>query len=437
MSASLVVIDVLKGVLQDRRSLTECLAEARALYQGDQWPFIAAMCYGILRYRLALEYVLRKLLSKGLKGRDLDLRIVLLLGLYQLRHSQRPPHAVVNEAVKLPRKIGKEWGKGLVNGVLRNYLRQREALEKALSKDKALSASLPGWLQQSLEQDYPQTWRTLAENLLEQAPMTLRVNVSRISTEAYALQLAEAGITAVPVPGLPQALSLEKPCDVSDLPGFDEGLCSVQDSAAQWVAQYLSPREGERVLDACSAPGGKGAACLEQAGPGLELWAVDIDVERQEKTREGMRRLQLQAHVLTADVGKPSEWWDGKPFDRIILDAPCSATGVIRRHPDIKFHRQEKDIPPLVEIQAQLLDTCWTLLKPGGLLLYATCSLLQKENSGGVSRFLRQHTDAQLLPLPQRSATMNTNPGLQSLPQSGGQDGFYYALIQKVPESVA
>jgi 16S rRNA (cytosine967-C5)-methyltransferase len=396
----------------------------------DEAPLIQEFVYGSLRWHFLLSGLLRLLLEKPLRNKDRDVECLLRIGLYQLREMRIPAHAAVNETVRETRTMKKPWAKGLINGVLRRYQRDRDALEQQL--DTAESVAHPQWLLNKLQHAYPETWADVCTASNQRPPMVLRVNERRQSVEAYLQELGEAGMDAKRHPVAPQALVLERACDVSSLPGFDEGRVSVQDAAAQLAAGLLDLGPGMRVLDACAAPGGKTAHILEQ-GESLEVWALEKDGARVQSLMQTLSRLGLDARVVEADAGDVEAWWDGRPFDRILLDAPCSATGVIRRHPDIRIHRRPADIDRLREEQQRLLRALWPLLRPGGMLLYATCSILPEENIDQVALFLDERVDAREFALPLEYG-LKQSSGRQILPGEQGMDGFFYAGIIKISD---
>ena len=320
---------------------------------------------------------------------------------------------------------------GLVNAVLRNRQRRRAALDAALAAEPVAVHAHPAWLLERLQADWPADWPAIVEASNQQAPMMLRVNLARESRDEALARLATAGIAAAAHAQVASAVVLEHPAEVSALPGFADGRLSVQDGAGQLAAPLLAPEPGDRVLDACCAPGGKTGHLLETA-LGLELLALDIDATRLVRVRENLDRLGYDAELLAADAGAPADWWDGRPFERILLDAPCSATGVIRRHPDIKALRQPADIDALAARQRALLDALWPLLAPGGILLYATCSLLRAENETVIAAFLAAHPDAAELVID-ADWGLALRHGRQILPGSAGLDGFYYARLLRTP----
>ncbi len=421
---------VIAAVLGKGESLSTALAPALVRVPAADRPLVQELCYGTLRWQLRLDAILKRLLKRGLKASDLDLRALLLVGLYQLIYMRVPPYAAVTETVNAVRALGKPWAAGLANGVLRNAQRQADRLTAEVDRDETAALSHPRWLLDALRADWPGQFAQVVEAANARPPMTLRVNLRRQRREAYMGRLAEAGHTCRPVAEVASALTLDKPVDVAALPGFADGCASVQDAAAQLAAFVLDARAGDRVLDACAAPGGKTAHILEHAPDLAALVAVDIDAERLGRVRENLDRLGLQAALQAGDAADTGTWWDGVPFQRILLDAPCSATGVIRRHPDIKALRRAGDLDALTATQARLLDALWPLLAPGGMLLYATCSVLKRENTDQVDAFLRRHADAAERPIDAAWGHA-CGHGRQILPGDAGMDGFYYARLVK------
>ena len=389
------------------------------------------LVYGTLRVLPRLEALAGLLLHHPVKPADRDLEALILVGLYQLTVLGTPEHAAVAATVEAVRLLGKPDKAPLVNALLRRFLRERETLLAAADQLPSARWLFPEWLLTQLRRDWPDDWESLVAASNERPPMSLRVNALRGDRRSYAGLLAAAGITARPIPGTECGLTLDHPVPTGDLPGFAEGLVSVQDGAAQFAAQLLDARPGARVLDACAAPGGKTAHLLERAGPaGLDLVAIDSAPARLVPLRENLARLGLDARVVHADAASPLGDWTRPPFERILLDVPCSATGVIRRHPDIKWLRRPADIPELCALQARILDAVWPLLAPGGRLLYVTCSVLSVENQDQIAAFLDRTPDAREVPFATDWGQARAH-GRQVLPATGGTDGFYFALIEK------
>ena len=443
------------------RALEAALAAA-----PSEATLVQELAYGTLRWFHQLAGIAALLLAKPLKPKDQDVYALLLAGLYQLRHLRVATHAAVDETVAATQALGKPWAKGLVNACLREYLRRAVEIEKLVGHDPMLTLSHPTWLLEKIRATYPDDWQRIAQANNVRPPLTLRVNARRQARAVYLEKLRAAGIAVQPAFVFDTDVTLETPMPVSALPGFAEGLVSVQDAAAQWAAVLLDAQPGERVLDACAAPGGKTGHILERT-PGLtELVALDREAARVALIEQNLKRLGLGARLVTADASEPDNWWDGKPFDRILLDAPCSATGVIRRHPDIKLRRRPEDLPKLAATQARLLTALWPLLRPGGKLLYVTCSILPEENENQVRAFLAREGSAtddsrdgggttsgkkeverrqEQPPRATPGAVAGTAAeaplpiaigrpcavGRQILPGDHGMDGFYYACLLK------
>jgi len=410
------------------RSLTAALAARRTADAVGERVSAAVqdLVYGVLRHLGLLQAVVAELVAKPLADHDLD--ALLLVALYQLEYTRAAPHAVVDHAVQACTRLRKTSAKGLVNAVLRNFLRRREALLAHARSTEPGRWSYPQWWIDTLRSAYPSDFAAILEAGNSRPPMTLRVNLRKIASEPYRALLQEAGMQAQPIGDA--ALLLDQPVGVDMLPGFAQGLVSVQDLAAQYAASLLDLSDGLRVLDACAAPGGKSAHILERAR--VDLTAIDRDEVRLQRVAATFERLGLPpAHVRRADAADLAQWWDGGAFDRILLDAPCSASGIVRRHPDIKWLRRPEDVPALAAQQRALLEALWRTLARGGKLLYSTCSVFPAENHAQVSVFLQAHSAARLLPLP----------GIPEGPEIGnvkGQllpgprhDGFFYALLQK------
>jgi 16S rRNA (cytosine967-C5)-methyltransferase len=420
--AAAAVAKVLAG-----SSLTAVLQgvwHSHADLSAQQRGAIQDLSYGVLRFYGQLDVLLGLLLKKPLK--DQNLRCLLLVGLYQLEYSKAAPHAVVDNAVSVSRALGRGKSargvQGLVNAVLRNFIRNRSALLERVAESEVGRYSHPQWWIDKLRAQYPQNYKAVLDNSNKRPPMTLRVNRRRVMIAEYQNLLAQTGMDARSSGN--DALELRQPVAVDRLPGFAEGLVSVQDAGAQMAARLLDVHDHMRVLDACAAPGGKSAHLLELAD--IELTAVDNDIARLARITQNFTRLGLEAsHIIHGNASQPAEWWDGKLFDRILADVPCSASGVTRRHPDIKWLRRENDVFQFVAKQREILDALWQMLARGGKLLYATCSVFTEENELQVKNFLRCHADARLVPI----STIEAIDG-QLLPNSH-HDGFFYALLHK------
>jgi 16S rRNA (cytosine967-C5)-methyltransferase len=410
------------------QSLKQALPEQLDAVAPRDRGLLQELCYGTLRQEPRLHALARQLMDKPLRSKDRDVEALILVGLYQLSDTRVPDHAAVASTVAATRSLGKGWARGLVNALLRRYLREHETLEAALQA--AARAAHPAWLYRRLQRDWGERAAGILAANNTRPPMTLRVNLARVTRDAYRAQLDAAGLASRPGTLAASALYLERAVDVGELPGFAEGLVSVQDEAAQLAAELLDPRPGERVLDACAAPGGKTCHSLERQGQLGEMVALEIDPERASRVQQNLDRLGLSARLLVADAAHPPAELEAGSFDRILVDAPCSASGVIRRHPDIKLLRRESDIGQLARQQAAILDGLWPLLKPGGYLLYVTCSVLGEENSAVVTDFVARHPQAQLV-LPSADWGVECPAGRQLLPTADGPDGLFFAGLQR------
>ncbi|MFO8154421.1 MAG: 16S rRNA (cytosine(967)-C(5))-methyltransferase RsmB [Pseudomonadota bacterium] len=425
--------EAIAAVLHHGRALDEALTATHHLPADPRDRALArAIAYGALRHGVELGFYRDRLLDKPLRKRDAAVDGLLIAGLHQIAHMRIPDHAAVAATVDATRALRAPRSRGLVNAILRRFQRERAELEAAAAADPAAHHNHPDWLLTRLRADWPEDWEALVAANNTPAPMTLRVNRQRQDRDRYRARLAEAGMEAAPVAVAPDALTLAEAVDVAELPGFADGAASVQDAAPQLAAPLLDPRPGERVLDACAAPGGKTAHLLEYC-PDAEVVALDVDPERLGRVRETMERLGLAATVLAGDAARPDDWWDGTPFDRILIDAPCTGTGVIRRHPDIKFLRRPDDIDALRGRQAAILQASWEMLRPGGRLVYATCSVLAAENAGQMAAFVEARSDAAPT-MPAADWGRVSGPGRQILPGEAGMDGFYYAVVDKIAD---
>lgn len=408
---------------------------------------LRALCYDSVRWYLRLDALLGELLSRPKQPLAPELHALAIVGLCQLLYMSVPAHAAVDETVNAARVLKQPRAAPLLNAVLRRCQREGERMLAALDRDLAVRTAHPPWLVQMLAKDWPDRVEAILSANNQHPPFWLRVNRLRCSGPEYRRKLESEGHEITGALFEDCALMLERAVDVEDLPGFEEGMVSVQDAAAQLAAHVLAPRAGDRVLDACAAPGGKTCHLLELQPQLNELVAVDVSKERLERVQDNLRRLSLRAKVVAGDAAEPASWWDGKPFERILLDVPCSATGVIRRHPDIKLLRRPNDIPALTARQQRILERAWALLAPGGRLLYASCSALQAENSAIVTTFLRTNaqgradardvTQAALAEagIPVSGAgphMMARSPGYAIAAGAGGMDGFYYACLEKL-----
>jgi 16S rRNA (cytosine967-C5)-methyltransferase len=439
MNPRLTVHHILSDVISSGRSLDYALNKHNTAKDPKHRALISAIAFGVCRWQPKLQVILSLLLKKPLRNKDKDVEILLYIGLYQLLDMRIAEHAVVSETVTVCKKLRKVWSKNLVNGVLREFLREKNTIINKTELEPTGKYAHPGWLISAIQSAWPKQAATIFEANNTQAPMTLRVNSQMSDVNRYRELLDDNDKPATATTHSKNGLTLKKACDVMELPNFSDGHVAVQDEAPQLAASLLNAKAEHRVLDACAAPGGKTCHILEQYPTIDECVALDLSANRLLKVKENLTRLKLNGTVIAGDALQPNSWWDGKQFDRILLDAPCSATGVIRRHPDIKILRQEQDIDALVTTQQQLLQSLWPLLTPGGMLLYCTCSILPIENTEVIENFIKitdnateQRIDAQW-GLPQQV-------GRQILPGSyltsdelntENMDGFYYALIYK------
>ncbi|PKM29840.1 MAG: 16S rRNA (cytosine(967)-C(5))-methyltransferase [Gammaproteobacteria bacterium HGW-Gammaproteobacteria-11] len=434
MNPRLAACNALVAVMAGKASLgTSLPAQLQHVAARDQ-ALARELAFGTARWFQRLDGLATLLLDKPLKAADRDLHALLLVGLYQLLFTRIPAHAAIDESVNAVKALKKPWAKALLNALLRRAQRESEALLASLERDPSIRLSHPRWLQKQLKADWPAQWEAICQANNQHPPMTLRVNALRTDRQGYLDRLQEHGINAHACPFSAQGITLEQPCDVQALPGFAEGLVSVQDEAAQLAAPLLDLKPGQRVLDACCAPGGKTCQILESEPALASLLALDLEPARLQRVRDNLQRLGLQAELKAADARDLDTWWDGQPFQRILLDAPCSATGVIRRHPDIKLTRQAEDIAALAILQGEMLDALWQTLEVGGQLVYATCSVLPAENTEVIAAFLARQAGARELQI-QADYGLAQPHGRQLHPQPGGHDGFYLARLLKVSAS--
>ncbi|MCG6364956.1 16S rRNA (cytosine(967)-C(5))-methyltransferase RsmB [Vibrio fluvialis] len=424
MNVRAAAAQVLFQVVDKGQSLSMALPAAQQNIRPRDHALLQEICYGALRYLPRLESIANALMDNPLKGKQRVFHHLILVGIYQLSFMRIPAHAAVGETVEGAQDLKGPRLRGLINAVLRNYQRNQERLDAQAVSHNAGKYGHPSWLLKLLQNAYPQQWEAIVEANNSKAPMWLRVNHQHHDRDAYQALLNNENIDSSVHSQAEDALKLAAPCDVTKLPGFEKGWVSVQDAAAQLSLHYLQPQDGELILDCCAAPGGKTAHILERT-QGSEVVAIDCDDTRLKRVHDNLKRLNLSAKVVCGDARYPQEWWQGSQFDRILLDAPCSATGVIRRHPDIKWLRRAEDIAALAELQREILDAMWQQLKPGGTLVYATCSITPQENVLQVKDFLARTSDAQLV------GSELDNPGRQILPGEEDMDGFYYAVLTK------
>ncbi len=412
-------------VLENGMSLSVALPiQQQHLENSKDKALVAELCYGVMRYLPQLDKCISDCMSKPLKGKQRIIHQLLLVGCYQLYFTRIPSHAAISETAEACRQLRFEGLVKVVNGVLRNIQRQQPQLAE---DNDTLKYNTPAWIVKALRNAYPDQWQQVIEQSHQRPPMWLRNNVQSQTRDQYLAQLAEVEIEATAGTSS-EAILLSSPTDVNRLPHFSDGAVSVQDGAAQWAASLLAPQANELILDACAAPGGKSCHLLETE-PSIKLVAVDFDEKRLQRVSQNLERLHLNAEVVHGDAANIDAWWQGDKFDRILLDAPCSATGVIRRHADIKWLRKEKDIAELAKLQHQIIDHCWQWLKPGGTMLYATCSILPQENKQQIAAFLERTPDATLVAIANQTDAADI--GWQILPGQDNMDGFYYARLVK------
>jgi 16S rRNA (cytosine967-C5)-methyltransferase len=420
----------LDTMLSQGRNLDGSLAEAGLESLGERDRSLAtALAYGAVRTHLRNKSIIDQLVARPFRRRDSVIVALISVGFYALTESRRPDYAIVSATVAAAAELGRPQLKGVVNALLRRFLRERDELVQAANTNAEAHWLHPQWLIDQLSQDWPNDWQEILRAGNHQAPMWLRINLARTTRKKWLARLD--GNAASSPEQFPAAVMLGEPMPVDKLPGFRDGDCSVQDIASQAAAVLLQPQAGMRVLDACAAPGGKATHILEQCPNLRELIALDESSARLRRVEENCDRLSAKATIVQGDARKPESWWDGELFDRILLDAPCSATGVIRRHPDIRFLRKQTDIERLAEQQFEMLLALWPLLKPGGLMLYSTCSMLRAENDQVVDRFMNVTTDVKIMPLDIPALATGVSHGLQMLPGRADNDGFYYALMER------
>ncbi len=424
--AALALLDV----VDKQKSLTPLLIRYAEKIPANDKGLLQHICYGSCRHFFSINALSKMLLEHPLPEDARPVQALMWVGLFQLAYSDISEHAAINETVEACGQLKQDKYRGLLNAVLRRFQREKTELLEGLKSSDVPHYQHPKWLIKQLKKSWPNRWQVICEQANVQAPMCLRVNTNQHSVSEYLQQLEGADIKAVSGELSLTSIYLDKPMDVFALPGFGQGSCSVQDEAAQMAAQLLDPQKGEKVLDACSAPGGKTCHLLEHAKGQLELTAMDADALRLNRVHENLTRLGFEAKTLVGEAQHIEQWWDGEAFDRILLDVPCSATGVIRRHPDIKLLRQKQDIDNLAQLQLSILQKAWQMLKPGGSLLYATCSILPTENAHNIEAFLKEQTGAQLQTIKLASG-IDTGFGWQLFPNAQSHDGFFYALLKK------
>lgn len=429
LSVRAAAAQVITQILATKGSLSSLLPSVSSKIADNDRALLQELCFGTCRFYPQLQAYTECLLDKPLRAKDGDVQALLLLGLYQLLHTRIPDHAAIGETVEVTRHIKKPWATNLVNGVLRSFQRDSGRINEFLAENRAFKSNHPAWMEAMIGKCWPEQFEQLIAANNQHPPFSLRLNTHKISRDSYLQLLRDIDVSAKPTQYSPYGITLEQACDPRKLPHFTEGWLSVQDEAAQLSGDLLQLSPNLRLLDACSAPGGKTGHLLELE-PSLRVTALDADERRLTRVRENLTRLGVTADVVCGDGTKPDNWWDGELYDRILLDAPCSATGIIRRHPDIKVLRTPEELDKLGELQHQLLKNLWPLLKPGGMLLYATCSIMPKENTRIIEAFLTRHKDASCDQLDVDWGLAQPC-GRQLLPQLDGHDGFYYARLRK------
>ncbi|HEY7772004.1 MAG TPA: 16S rRNA (cytosine(967)-C(5))-methyltransferase RsmB [Marinagarivorans sp.] len=435
MDTRIAAATVLTAVLRHGQSLTQALSRVNDKVAARDQGLLQELCFGVARYAPRYEVLADNLLSKPIKSKETEIKALLFLGFYQLEHTRIPDHAAINSVVEATKKLKKSWATGLLNATLRRFNRERALADETAApvaasyqSDPQFLYAHPQWLINMLRKAWPNDWQALLTANNQHPPLTLRINQQRISRADYSAQFDHPhrlnNLSR-------QALTLNKAGDITGFPGYHEGWFAVQDEAAQLCADLLDLKPQQRVLDACCAPGGKTCHILEQQPALAELVALDVDAQRMARVEQNLTRLGLQATLKVADAGDTASWWDGQPFERILLDAPCSATGVIRRHPDIKLLRRADDIAKLAQLQQALLAALWPTLAAGGRLLYATCSVLPRENEKSVQQFLADTPDAVHTPITDVAWGTERPFGRQLFPQEHGHDGFYYCILSK------
>ncbi len=425
--------NVVDGVVSHGMSLPNALDEyLPGNLSAEDLSFVKALSFGTLRWYYRLDFMLDHLLTKPIRNKEHFVKMLALVGLYQLAYMRVAPHAAVSATVD---GIGKKfWAKGLINGVLRNFQRQQDQLEQQADRSLLTKTAHPAWMVDAFQRSWESQTETLLFNNNQLPPMVLRVNRLKVDRNEYFNKLQHVGIAGQLSKVSVDGIILDKPVDVSVLPDFEQGAVYVQDTAAQLVAHFLDVQKTHRVADLCAAPGGKAIHVLELCPELGELVAVDIDSRRVKTIASNAQRCDVSMTIKCADATDLESWWDGVLFDRVILDVPCSGTGVIRRHPDIKLLRQASDIPVLVKRQRELLEAGWKITAPGGVMLYTTCSVLPEENTEQIAWFLETYSDAQEWPVDQLSDLVSVQqsiPGSQILTGAQDMDGFFYGRIRK------
>ncbi|AKA38956.1 16S rRNA (cytosine(967)-C(5))-methyltransferase RsmB [Yersinia ruckeri] len=419
-----IAAKAISQVLDKGQSLSTVLPGLQKSISDKDRALLQELCFGTLRVLPQLEWCIQQLMARPMTGKQRVFHYLIMVGLYQLLYTRIPPHAALAETVEGTVALKRPQLKGLVNGVLRQFQRQQvDLLERAANNESRYLH--PSWLLARIKKAYPDKWQQIIDANNQKPPMWLRVSRLHHSRADYLELMKQAGIEAEPHTEYSDAVRLITPCAVNDLPGFTQGWVTVQDASAQGCVDLLDPQNGEQILDLCAAPGGKTTHILE-AAPKSHVLAVDIDEQRLSRVKENLQRLQLHATVTVGDGRAPDKWCGNQLFDRILLDAPCSATGVIRRHPDIKWLRRDSDIAELAQLQSEILEAIWPKLKKDGVMVYATCSILPEENQQQIANFLQRHPEARLV-----ETGTPAQPGKQNLPHPEDGDGFFYAKLIK------
>lgn len=426
--ARLLAVKILVKLIDENKSLSQLKSELTKVDPKDR-PFTQELCFGVARWFYRLTFIVDQLLKKPLKEKDSDIYVLLLVGVYQLLYTRVPDHAAISETVNVARGLKKEWATGLINAILRAFVKNKDKLLASISKNPEALYAHPEWFIEKVKKAWP-SWESILEANNQHPPLCIRVNIQKISRDDYLAKLKEHNIECDIIPWTLSGIRLQKAVDISALPHFSEGFVSIQDGSAQLAAELLDAQSGEKVLDACAAPGGKTGHILERQPKLKELIALDNDANRLKKVEENLQRLGFTATIICHDI-LDLGWWNGEVFDRILLDVPCSSTGVINRHPDIKLLREETDIPNLAKTQYEALETIWKTLKNEGTLLYVTCSIFPEENELIVKKFLNAHDDC-IEEEINADWGLKVSVGKQILPgMYPGMDGFYFAKLRR------
>ncbi|EPE37482.1 16S rRNA (cytosine(967)-C(5))-methyltransferase RsmB [Candidatus Photodesmus anomalopis] len=425
MNVRVLATRILFQVLNKGNSFTRTLNVAKNNIKPKDEAFLKELCYGVFRYLLRLELIANYLIHYPFKKTDKQIFYYLILvGIYQLSFMRIPWHAAVYETVKSSKILGAKNLSRLINAILRNYLRNKDKLDEMAITEHSGKYNHPNWILDKLKKNYPKEWQFIVEANNKKAPMWLRVNRQYHTRNEYLNLLDDLGIQYTIHSIADNAIKLASACKVDILPGFKKGWISVQDASAQLSVNYLKPKENELILDCCAAPGGKTTHILEYTNT-AKVVALDINPTRLNNLHNNLERLKLKANVICGDARYPKKWWKGDKFDKILLDVPCSSTGVIRRHPDIKWLRNSNDIDTLSELQSEIIDAMWQELKSDGIMVYSTCSVIPEENKLQIKSFLERTKNAILI------GSKTDHPGYQILPGDEDMDGFYYAVVKK------